>query len=257
VMNGRNTKRAVTETKEPFLLRGLLKCATTGHTVTCDLKKGKYTYLICYDPANPKKKIWVNENVVIEQIEAALKSIQVPSNVWAEMVGHLRKSHESEKDFYHQSIKSLHKESEDIARKQDRLTDLLIDESITKDIYNNKLSQLINRQQEINQQLEQHHKGNEQFKIALSSLISLASHAYDIFASSTNDEKRQLLGYVFSNLELEGSKLVYTLRTPFHLFADLASCQKWLPTLDILRTEYCKDILFMFSHIPAPAQRRL
>ena len=47
---------------------------------------------------------------------------------------------------------------------------------------------------EINQQLEQHHKGNEQFKIPLSSLISLASHVYDIFASSTNDEKRQLLG---------------------------------------------------------------
>ena len=103
---------------------------------------------------------------------------------------------------------------------------------ITKYIYNNKLSQLINRQQEINQQLEQHHKGNEQFKIALSSLISLASYAYDIFASSTNDEKRQLLGYVFSNLELEGSKLVYTLQKPFNLFADLTTCQEWLPGTD-------------------------
>ena len=232
VMKGRNTKRAVTETKEPFLLRGLMKCATTGHTVTCDLKKGKYTYLICYDPVNPKKKIWVNENVVLEQIEVVLKSIQVPSSVWADIVDHLRKSHELEKDFYHQSIKSLHKESEDIARKQDRLTDLLLDESITKDIYNNKQSQLINRRQEINQQLEQHHKGNELFKIALSSLISLASHAYDIFASSTNDEKRQLLGYVFSNLELEGSKLVYTLQKPFNLFPDLTTCQEWLPGTD-------------------------
>lgn len=128
---------------------------------------------------------------------------------------------------------------------------------ITKDIYNNKLSQLVGRQQEINLLLEQHHKGNEQFKIALSSLISLASHAYDIFASSSIDEKRTLLGYVFSNLELEGEKLQFSLRTPFNLFADLTSCQDWLPIFDILRTKYCNDIMFMFSHIPSHAQRRL
>jgi hypothetical protein len=85
--------------------------------------------------------------------------------------------------------------------------------------------------------LEQHHKGNEQFKIALSSLITLASHAYDLFESSTIDEKRQLLGYVFSNLELEGATLRFSLRKPFNLFADLATCQEWLPLVSILRTE--------------------
>lgn len=113
-----------------------------------------------------------------------------------------------------------------------RITDLLLDESITKDVYNNKLSQLISRQQEVNQLLEQHHKGNEQFKIALSTLITLASHAYDLFEGSTIDEKRQLLGYAFSNLELEGEKLKYTLRKPFNLFADLATCKEWLPGQD-------------------------
>lgn len=257
VMAGRNTKRAVTETKEPFLFRGLIKCSVTGKAVTCDLKKGRYVYLICHDPSDPKKKLWIKESAILEQVESALRSIKVPNAVWVQIIDHLKKSHESEKDFYHQSIKSLHKESEDIARKQDRLTDLLLDESITKDVYNNKLSQLINRRQEINLLLEQHHKGNEQFKIALSSLISLASQAHDIFASSTIDEKRQLLGYVFSNLELEGGKLRFSLRTPFHLFADLASCKKWLPTFDILRTEYCKDVLLMFSNVPMRIRNRI
>ena len=105
----------------------------------------------------------------------------------------------------------------------------MLDETITKDIYNNKLSQLINRQQEINKELEQHHKGNEQFKIVLSSLISFTSQAYDIFASLANVEKHQLLGYVFSNLELEDSKLVYAMKKLFILLADLTACQEWLP----------------------------
>jgi hypothetical protein len=232
VRNGRNSKKAISETKEPFLLRGLMKCSTTGKTITCDLKKGKYVYLICYDPTDPKKKLWIKEETVLEQIREAFKSIQVPDVILLQIIDHLRNSHESEKDFHHQSIKSLHKESEDNAKKQDRLTDLLLDESITKDVYNNKLSQLIGRQQEINQLLEQHHKGNEQFKIALSSLITLASRAYDLFESATVDEKRQLLGYAFSNLELDGGKLRYSLRKPFNLFADLGGCQDWLREQD-------------------------
>ena len=228
IRNGRISKKAVSETKEPFLLRGLIKCAISGKAVTCDLKKGKYVYLICFDPTNPSKKMWIKEEVVLDQIKDAFKSIQVPSNILFQIMDHLKNSHESEKDFHHQSIKSLHKESEDIAKKQDRLTDLLLDESITKDVYNNKLSQLINRQHEVNQLLEQHHKGNEQFKIAISSLITLASHAYDLFDNSTIDEKRQLLGYTFSNLELDGSTLRFSLRKPFNLFANLASSQEWL-----------------------------
>jgi DNA invertase Pin-like site-specific DNA recombinase len=220
IKDGRNSKKAISETKEPFLLRGLMKCTVSGKTITCDLKKGKYVYLICHDPKNPKKKMWIKEEVILGQIRDAFKLIQVPKNVLFQIMDHLKNSHESEKDFHHQSIKSLHKESEEIAKKQDRLTDLLLDESITKDVYNNKLSQLISRQQEVNQLLEQHHKGNEQFKIAISSLITLASQAYDLFESSTIDEKRQLLGYAFSNLELEGAKLQFSLRKPFDLFAN-------------------------------------
>ncbi len=228
IKEGRANKKSVSETKFPFLLRGLIKCAVSDHTVTCDLKKGKYVYLICRNPEEPEKKMWIKEEVVLEQIRAVFKSIQVPGDVLRQIIPHLRNCHESEKEFHHESIKALHKESEDIAGKQDRLVELLLDESITKDVYNNKLLQFTNRQQEINRLLEQHHKGNEQFKIALSSLISLASHAYDIFESSTIDEKRQLIGYVFSNLKLNGSKLQFSLQKPFNMFADLASCQEWL-----------------------------
>ena len=121
-------------------------------------------------------------------------------------------------------------------------------------MYNRKNTQLVNRQHEINTLLEQHHNGNEQFKIALTSLITLASSAYDIFESSTIDEKRQLIGYVFSNLELEGAKLRYTLKKPFDLFVDLASYQEWLPgpdpdqlTADFSTTEMPKNNAVLYA----------
>mgnify|MGYP007047600470 CR=1 FL=1 len=80
--------------------------------------------------------------------------------------------------------------------------------------------------------LEQHHEGNENFKIAATTLVTLTSKASDIFDCSTTEEKRQLISYVFSNLELEGSKLRYALKAPFNLFVDIAMCKKWLPEQD-------------------------
>ena len=103
---------------------------------------------------------------------------------------------------------------------------------ITKDIYDRKHTQLVNRQHEVGTLLEQHHSGDEQFKIALTNLVSLASKAYDIFERSTNEEKRQLMGYVFSNLGLEGAKLRFSLKPPFNLFTDLTTYQEWLPGPD-------------------------
>ena len=103
---------------------------------------------------------------------------------------HLRTMHESEKDFHHQSIRALHKESEQIAKKLDDLLDLLMEKSITKDAYDRKYAQLVNRRIEINEQLERHHAGNEQFKIALSGLIALASKALYLFDRSNTPAYR-------------------------------------------------------------------
>ncbi len=99
-------------------------------------------------------------------------------------------------------------------------------------MYDRKHSQLIQRRHEINQSLEQHHAGDESFKIAVTTLVTLASKAAELFDRSTTKEKRQLIGYVFSNLELEGGKLRYSLKKPFDMFVDLEPYKKWLGYLD-------------------------
>lgn len=225
---GNKRTQAVKETKTPFIFRGLIKCAVSGRRVTSDLKKGQYVYLICHDPKNPKKRLFISESKVMEQIAQAFQSMKIPPDVLAEIIDDLRQTHESEKKFHHDSIKRLHRESEELSKKLDKLTDLLLDESITKEVYHKKRQDMTQRQYEINRELEGHHEGNDQFKIALSMLVTLASRAWEIFQSSTIDEKRQLIGYVFSNLELEGSSLRYTLRKPFDLFVNLTPNQKWL-----------------------------
>ncbi len=67
--------------EKPFAFRGLIKCAVSERTVTCDLKKGKHVYLICRDPADPERKLFVPESDVLDQVKAVFRSIQVPENL--------------------------------------------------------------------------------------------------------------------------------------------------------------------------------
>lgn len=99
-------------------------------------------------------------------------------------------------------------------------------------MYDRKYSQLIQRRLEINELLKRHHAGDEQFRIAVTMLVMLAYKAAEIFDRSTTNEKRQLMGYLFSNLELEGSKLRHALKTPFNLFINLDGYKEWLPGSD-------------------------
>ncbi len=232
IRTGRGRAHAVAETKYPFILRGLLTCAVSGRKVSCDIKKGKHIYLIGRDPAEPKRKIWTKEEIILDQVRDVFKSIQMPEAVLAEIVDNLRKTHQSEKDYHQASIKSLRAEEDQITKKLDQLLDMFMEKSITKDMYDRKHSQLAQRRQEINELLERHNAGDEKFRLALTTLVTLASKSVEIFDRSTVEEKRQLIGYVLSNLELEGATLRYSLKTPFNLFVEVADYKEWLPGQD-------------------------
>lgn len=217
------------ETENAYILRGMVKCAASGRTVSFDLKKGKFVYLIARDPANPDKKIWVREEVVLAQVRDVIQSLHIPDTLLTSIVDYMRQTHEAEKAHHQENIKRLNAESADLTLKLDRLTDHLLDQSITKDVYSKKHQAITERQFEITNLLKNYHAADGQFKIALSMLVSLAARAADLFDRSTKDEKRQLIGFLFSNLSLKGSTLCFSLKKPFDLLAGMAGCQEWRP----------------------------
>ena len=68
---------------------------------------------------------------------------------------------------------------------------------------------------------------DSKFKDAMCDILTLVSKSYDLFESSKTDQRRQLLGFVFGNLKLEGSSLRYILRKPFEVFSDLPNNPEW------------------------------
>ncbi len=106
------------------------------------------------------------------------------------------------------------------------------------------------RQAEIAVRIEQHQDGESTFRTTLESLISLASRAADLFERSNIDQKRQLLAFVFSNLQLRGRKLEISMRSPFDLMVGWVDYPDWLAFLDTVRTQRFAQVVAMHEATP-------
>ena len=66
-------------------------------------------------------------------------------------------------------------------------------------------------------------KPYEAEKIFLEKASTIASRICELFKSSRIDKKRRILNLVFPNFFLNGSKLEYTIRSPFNMLVNRAS----------------------------------
>ena len=214
-------------------MRGLLTCAVSGRKVTCAKVKGRYIYLTARDPANKDKVIWVKEETVLQQLKAVLHSFAMPEALLAEYLDYIKRTHEAEKDLHRASVKELRVEDSNLTQKLNRLTDLMIEGHIRSKIFES--------QEQGNQPTASGDKLHlwkitstrmSKFKDALCKVIGLAANSYDLFESSKTDEKRGILGFVFLNLQLEGTTLRYDLRKPFEQLAKLPNNPEWRPLRD-------------------------
>ena len=107
---------------------------------------------------------------------------------------------------------------------------------ITSNDYDKKCQELKNKQYDINERIKKYLKADENFKLTVNTILSIASKAYEIFESSNIDQKRKLINYVFSNLRLNGLTLEYDLKKPFDQMVDCQTHSEWLGLLYTLRT---------------------
>ncbi len=82
---------------------------------------------------------------------------------------------------------------------------------------------------------------NKNYYITANTILSLAQRAPEIFESSEPEEKRQLVNFVFQNLELDGRKLLFKTKTPFERVLEYQSTHNWGAIVEDVRTIFEKN----------------
>ena len=102
-----------------------------------------------------------------------------------------------------------------------------MDGELTKEEFISAKQKLKDRQYEISKQLLNYDKADDKFIETTEMLINIASAALETFKSSETPKKREMLNFVFQNLELKGSKLLYKLAFPFDIFEKTTTGSEW------------------------------
>lgn len=70
-------------------------------------------------------------------------------------------------------------------------------------------------------------KADETYYIEASRLLELANRAYELFESSEDAQKRELLNFLLQNSKMDGNKLIPTLQMPFDAILEANKTNDW------------------------------
>jgi len=230
---------------KPFIFRGLLRCSTCACAMSPELAKGKYVYYACTNAKKDlcHKKIYVPEKELLKPVYEVLTTLsRMTQQRIDEIVEELRQTSKFKNVYHENAIDALHKEYNSIQERIDRLMDLLLDDSITKENYDRKLTELKDRQHDINMRLEDHTRADASYHTTAAAVLNLAKNALGIFESSDVQEKRSLLNFLLQNSVVKEKTLEFALRNPFDSILAMVNQPTELHALDVFRTVDWKKI---------------
>lgn len=191
-------KKPFKYSSKEFLYRGLIRCANTGKICTCELKKGEFTYIVCYDTTGKRK--YIPEHEINAQIINILKTLHFPAEYLDEYRKHLKTSKEAEIEYRNKEIGQLKASLTKITERSDKLLNLFIDGDIEKDIYEAKKNEFLLEKTRLEAKIKAHSKADDSFNDLICELLSIAQNCWDIFNLSSNIEKKRNLLKCFSEL---------------------------------------------------------
>jgi len=213
----------------PFLYRGLIKCSQCGCSFTPEKKKGKYVYYHCTGYYGKHNTSWIREETLTEQFAKIFKGLQIPNEIAEGIAKTLKESHQGKKEYYNSLYSDFHQEHQKYENRIGKMYDDHLDGRITQDMYDKKLQEFRNKQDEIKNSMDRLQKADEEYYITATYILNLAKRAYDLFLSSEPDIKRQLLKLVLQNCEIKDASLTYKLNYPFSTIFNYTKSHNWLP----------------------------
>ena len=212
ILRGKLVARVFTH---DYLFRRMVRCAGCGYHLIGERHKGRYTYYRCHQCPGIVIREEELENAVETQLgllrwnereqQAAKEEAALMEGDAMAEVGRLRAS----------LTLRLGQCDDRLAR----LTDAYIDQTIDKELFENRKRAVLGERRALSDQLEALSAADLPVRMAFDRL-ELGNAAYFGFKTGTRDEKRAMVEAVTSNFVAEGKKPVFALKSPWQEVAN-------------------------------------
>ncbi|MDE2133932.1 MAG: recombinase family protein [Alphaproteobacteria bacterium] len=196
--------------KHDYLFRRMVRCTACGYHLIGERHKGQYIYYRCHQCPN----LYIREEDLDHAVQIQLQLLQ-----WDEREELRAKEEavimagegEAELARLRSSLKLRLAQCDD---RLSRLTDAYIDQTIDKELFENRKRAVLGERRELLDRLETLSTDDLPVKMAFDHL-ELGNAAYYGYKNGNRDEKRGMVEAVTSNFVAEGKKPVITLKSPW------------------------------------------
>lgn len=207
ILEGRQYPRVQ---KHLFLFRRLLKCAQCGRTLSGERQKG-HAYYRCHDRGC--RGVSVGEEKVIEKVVDDLQTLTFDERDLGDIRDLFQHHIALEDGQADERRPHVERDLALLEQRITRLTDLLIDGTIDKATFDDRKSDLILKRRALRDRLE--NGTNVTYWESVAERFELANTAYLGFQTGNDDEKREMVKLVCSNLLIQSKEPVLSMYFPF------------------------------------------
>ena len=145
----------------------------------------------------------------------------------------LKEIHKDEINYHETIVNDLNAQYLRIKNRLDRLYDDKVDGLLSKERYLQKQEEYEQQINEILEAKEKHSRANINYQKLGMNIFELAQVGREVYEKqATDNEKKELLNFVFSNFKIKGEKVVPTPHNGFEVVFARAKDSNWLLDLD-------------------------
>lgn len=222
--------------KHSFIFGNLLQCGGCGYSVIGEVQKGHKYYKCSRHDKTCKQRKYIREEQLEKQFINEIGSLRIKDDKVREWVRNsLKNNHDLKKDYHNSVMTKLTKQYSMIERRMGILYDDKTDGNIPLNLFNKKLEQYSKELNDIDLAIKKHRNANIDYYELSANIFEISQHGIDIYKKS-EQEKRNLLRFLFSKIVLKNGTLQFDYKNGFHLISECSKINEWLGLANDFRT---------------------
>jgi DNA invertase Pin-like site-specific DNA recombinase len=230
VLSGKRVKK---KTAHFFIFRQTISCSNCQNKLVAERQKG-HVYYRCHTRSCPQRPF--REDLVLDRFGDVLKKLELSESDAAEVEAEIKRLEEQEPKQAELRKRELVLRMEQIESRLDRLADGYMDGVFDKEVYTRKREAFVRQRLETTEKLGEVPIDPLQELSQVREFLEQLKSAYLSFKGANDQEKRDFVRIVCSNITAAGESLIFKLNSPFQETHDRTSGLSGGPFRDTFRT---------------------
>ena len=211
---------------KPFVFNTFVRCTECKCMISSYIARNN-TYLKCSKAKYKEcKNVNTAEKLILPQVEAMLESIALSDEKLQKLINTVKEKHGNQQQLLTNTITETRQEYDNITAQlktltYERLESVKTGKGISTELFDEIVEELTNKQQALNSKLIKLTDYNKTYLTTASHLLDLGQRANELFKTSDNLHKQQILKGLVYNVEMFDQKLSYTLINCYEALRDI------------------------------------